>query len=118
MNAKARLLLVAALFVVPAAASAQQPNLLPPVPMPATPPDWTASPSFELGYKLPDSCGEFLLRYRFLNAGGRETLATDIGDVGVRSRLSMNVIDLDYNSARYQPGPRWDLRWTIGARIA
>jgi hypothetical protein len=204
MIAKARLLLVAALLVLPAVASAQQPDLLPPVPVPVAPPgpppvppgptpgpppvpfvppapstgladpgpngwgpiygayssaptfflgfeldilkpvfknhlqgsvsfpdgtsatlnvpstplDWTVSPSFELGYKLPDSCGEFLLRYRFLNTDGTGSVATDAGDVGVKSRLSMNVIDLDYNSARYQPWPRWDLRWTIGARIA
>jgi hypothetical protein len=28
------------------------------------------------------------------------------------------VIDLDYASARYSPGPRWDLKWRLGARIA
>jgi hypothetical protein len=203
MNAKARLLLVAALLVLPPAALAQQPNLLPPVPVPVAPPGpppvppvppgpppgpppvppapstgladpgpngwaiygppsaaplffvgveldflkpvfknhlqgtvtlpdgstdtlnvpsvplgWTVSPSFEFGYRLPDSCGEFLLRYRFLATDGTGTAATDVGDVGVKSRLNINVIDLDYNTARYQPWPRWDWRWTLGARIA
>jgi hypothetical protein len=204
MNANARLLLVAALLVVPPAAFAQQPNLLPPVPVPVAPPSpppgpaplpppppappvvppapstgladpgpngwapitgvysdapaffvgveldflkpvfknhlqgsvtlpdgstdtlnvpstplgWSVSPSFEFGYKLSDSCGEFLLRYRFLNTDGTGVLVTDVGDLGVKSRLSLNVIDLDYNSARYQPWPRWDWRWWIGARIA
>jgi hypothetical protein len=86
--------------------------------VPRTDLDWTAGARIEGGYKLPDSFGEFLIAWRFLDTDGRQTLATDQGDVGVHSRLNLNVFDLDYNSARYSPEPRLDLRWTVGIRLA
>jgi hypothetical protein len=86
--------------------------------VPNVPLGWTGSPTFQFGYKLPDSCGEFLIGYRFITSQGTQNENTDFGDAFVKSRLSVNVIDFDYNTARYSPGPRWDLRWTIGARIA
>jgi hypothetical protein len=79
---------------------------------------WTVSPRFELGYKLPDSLGEFVLGYRFLVSDGSGTLTSDAGDFGVRTRFNMNLLDLDYNCAKYEPGPRWSMQWTVGARIA
>jgi Legionella pneumophila major outer membrane protein precursor len=86
--------------------------------VPQTPLDWTGSPRFELGYVLPDSFGEFVLGYRFYATDGTGVLGSNLGDFDVRSRLNMNIIDFDYNSARYSPWPRWDMTWTLGARIA
>ena len=86
--------------------------------VPRTDLPWTVSPRLELGYKLPDSLGEFLIGYQFLVSNGSQTLATDAGTVDARTRLNMNLLDLDYNSAWYSPGPRWEMKWTVGARIA
>ena len=85
---------------------------------PQTPLDWTGSPRIEIGYVLPDSLGEFVLGYRLYVTDGTGVLPSDFGDFAVKSRLSMNVVDFDYSSARYSPAPRWDMRWTIGARLA
>ena len=79
---------------------------------------WTVSPEFQFGYKLPDNAGEFLLAYRFLVADSSNSLSSDIGDFGVRTRLDMNIIDFDYNSGWLSPAPRWAWKWTVGARIA
>jgi hypothetical protein len=83
--------------------------------------DWTLSPRFELGYRFPEGCGEILLSYRFLVTDGSETLAgldLDGGDVLLRSRLNLNVVDLDYGSREYSLLPHWDMKWRAGVRFA
>jgi hypothetical protein len=83
--------------------------------------DWTVSPRFELGYRFPQGCGELLLSYRFLTTDGRQTLAgfdLDGGDVPLRSRLNVNVVDLDYASPEFSPLPHWNVQARLGARIA
>jgi hypothetical protein len=83
--------------------------------------DWTASPRFEFGYRFPQGCGELLASYRFLGTDGRNTLAgfdLDGSDVPLRSRLNMNVVDLDYASPEFSPLPHWNVQGRVGARIA
>ncbi len=80
--------------------------------------DWTVAPRFELGYRFPDEFGDLSASYRFLSSEGTGTLASPIGFFDLRSRLDVNQIDLDYVSARFSPGPFWDLKWRIGARLA
>jgi hypothetical protein len=83
--------------------------------------DWTVSARFELGYRFPEHCGELLLSYRFLTTDGRATLVgfdLDGSDVPLRSRLDMNVVDLDYASPEISPLPHWNVQGRVGARIA
>lgn len=79
--------------------------------------DWTVSPKLELGYRLPDSLGSFILGYRFLVTDGSTNLSSDLGDFFVKSRLNFNQIDIDYASAQYSPLARYTFQWRIGARI-
>jgi hypothetical protein len=79
---------------------------------------WTVSPRFEVGYKLPDSLGEFLIGYRFVTSEGNGTFTSDAGDFDARTRLDLNVLDFDYNSAWFEPALRWRMKWTVGARVA
>ena len=88
------------------------------VQVPQTSLDWTVAPRFELGYRFPDSFGDFSASYRFLISEGRGTAVNTFGAFDVRSRLDINQFDLDYSSAPYSPGPFWDLKWRVGARLA
>src|SRR5262249_31764533 len=85
-------------------------------PPPAPPLDGPVRPPSEAASRLPECYGGFALSYRFLIDEGRRTVATDAGDVTRKSRLNVNVWDFDYVSARYEPLPRWDLRWRVGIR--
>jgi hypothetical protein len=81
----------------------------------------TLSPRFELGYRFAEGAGEFMLAYRFLTTDGRETLVgydLDGSDAPLRSRLDMNVIDIDYATRYFSPLPHWQLQGRVGARIA
>jgi hypothetical protein len=95
--------------------------------VPAADLDWTASPRFELGYRLPENLGEFSLAYRFLLSEGSTNIPADAGttrfpvgpnDLFVKSRLTFNVVDLDYATARFYPSPNWNLKWRVGPRLA
>ena len=77
--------------------------------------DWTVAPRFELGYRFPDSFGDFSASYRFLTSEGTGTVGNADGAFNVRSRLDVNQLDLDYASDRFSPAPFWDLKWRIGA---
>jgi hypothetical protein len=88
------------------------------VQVPQTSLDWTVAPRFELGYRFPDSFGDLSASYRFLISEGRGTAANAAGVFDVRSRLDLNQFDFDYASARFSPGPFWDLKWRVGARLA
>jgi hypothetical protein len=78
----------------------------------------TVSPTFEIGYRLPESCGYFALAYRFLTAEGNGTAVVNGEDFAARTRLNLNAIDLDYGTAPYEFTPRWLVSWRLGARIA
>jgi hypothetical protein len=76
------------------------------------------SPRLEVGVRLPDNAGEFVLGYRFFAPEGTGTLATNPGPFAIKSRLSANVFDLDYRSMHTEFAPRWDFQWLLGARVA
>jgi hypothetical protein len=83
--------------------------------------DWTGSPRLELGYRLAQGFGEFSMSYRFLVSEARDTFDgfdLDGGPGFLKSRLNMNVIDLDYGTREFSLGPRWDMKWRVGARLA
>jgi hypothetical protein len=43
----------------------------------------------------------------------------DVGADGfLHSRLSANVLDLDYSSREFSLAPRWDMKWKVGVRLA
>jgi hypothetical protein len=79
--------------------------------------DWTASPRFEVGYRVAHGYGEFFASYRFLATEGHSGLASDQGPLQLRSRLDVNVLDLGYAN-RIEWGRHWEMRWKIGARVA
>jgi hypothetical protein len=74
---------------------------------------WTVSPTFEIGYRLPEG-GAFALSYRFLVAEGTGT----VEDASVRTRLNMQVFDLDYVFAPIEIAPRYELTARLGGRLA
>ena len=83
--------------------------------------DWTGSPRFELGYRLPAGLGEFLVSYRFLVTEGTDTLFgfdPEGGDASIKSHLNVNVVDFDYSSREYSLDPHWDMKWKVGVRLA
>jgi hypothetical protein len=61
-----------------------------------------------------------LLSYRFLVSEGRSTLPNfDFGDDGLlKSRLDVQVVDLDYGSHEFSLIPHWDMKWRVGVRLA
>jgi hypothetical protein len=79
---------------------------------------WTVAPTFQLGYRFGEDFGELSFAYRFLNADGNITGPSDFGAANFHSRLDLNQFDFDYASARFSPGPFWDLKWRVGARLA
>jgi hypothetical protein len=81
---------------------------------------WTGSPRFELGYRLPENRGEFLLSYRSVVAEGNDVQQNfDIlGDALLRSRLNLNDLDIDYGRRLVAPGSPWDISWRAGVRVA
>lgn len=81
---------------------------------------WVGSPRVELGYRFEQGFGEFLASYRSLVAETTEIFpAYDVfGDGLLRTRLNLNVVDLDYGSREFGLFPAWDMKWRVGARIA
>jgi major outer membrane protein len=89
--------------------------------LPTAPLDWAGVPKFELGYRFDEGWGAFLLSYRFLITEGTAILPgfdLDGSDVPLRSRLNMNVVDLDYVSRELNIGSRWEMQWRVGVRLA
>jgi hypothetical protein len=87
------------------------------VALPSTPLDWTVSPRFFLGYRLPAGFGEFAVAYRFLDTMGSEGLRGRDGFATLKSRFSFNMIDLDYSNSEVSLWPGFDMKWTVGLRI-
>jgi hypothetical protein len=82
---------------------------------------WTGSPRIEFGYRFCEGCGELRAGYRFLVTDGARVISgfdLDGSDGALRSRLSVNVLDLDYGSRDYCLDPHWDLKCRVGARLA
>jgi hypothetical protein len=82
--------------------------------------DWAAAPRFEVGYRLPAGFGAFALAYRFLATDGSSTIQGPDGPASLRSRLDLNVIDLDYVSREFltEQWPYARMRWFFGIRYA
>ncbi len=89
--------------------------------------DWTVSPRFELGYRLPSAFGEVDVSYRFLVAHGSGSApvglaATPDADAALKSHLSMDIGDVDYASRETSLallGPNGPImKWRIGLRFA
>src|SRR5205085_2737692 len=79
---------------------------------------WTVAPRFELGCRLPEGMGEFLIGYRFLTAEGAAIAVGDQLTGRIKSRVSLNAWDLDYATREYSLAPDWDMKWKLGARLA
>jgi hypothetical protein len=83
--------------------------------------DWSGAPRFELGYRFFDGCGEAILAYRSLVSDGHAVLEdfdVDGGTGLLRSRLNLNVIDIDYGSPVWQLSPLLEMKGRVGARLA
>jgi hypothetical protein len=79
---------------------------------------WVAAPWLEAGYRLPYSYGLFALGYRFFNAEGNGSVVNNDLLSAVRTRLDLNLIDLDYGTLPYSFAPRWAFDWRTGVRLA
>ena len=88
------------------------------VALPSASLDWTVSPWFELGYRLPSGFGAFALGYRFLTSDGSETAPGPDGPAKLKSRLDVNIADLDYQSWEISLWPYWGMKWWFGLRLA
>jgi hypothetical protein len=85
--------------------------------------NWTVSPRFEFGYRLPSGFGEVDVSYRFLVTEGVGTLplggaASPDAAATLRSHFSMNVGDVDYSATETSLGANWLMKWRIGMRFA
>src|SRR5262249_29410997 len=83
--------------------------------------DWTVSPRFEIGYRLPSGFGAFGLSYRFLITEGSAIGPGPDGPAAFKSRLDLHVIDLDYISREFSVWPNgdlWKMQWRFGLRWA
>jgi len=78
--------------------------------------NWTASPRFELGYRLPSGFGEFAIAYRFFTTEGSESAPGPDGLAALKSRLDVNIGDLDYASRELSLLPYWGMKWRFGLR--
>jgi hypothetical protein len=86
--------------------------------LPSAPLDWTVSPRFAVGYRLPSGFGEVYLAYRFLAAEGNGAVLGADALAALKSRLDLNLIELDYASREFSLWPHWDMKWWIGGRYA
>jgi hypothetical protein len=88
--------------------------------LPTAEQDWVTSPRFAVGYRFGQACGEMILSYRSLVDDSVDVIPNfdALGDGGLRSRLNLNVVDLDYASREYSLAPCWDMKWLAGVRLA
>ncbi len=83
--------------------------------LPSAPLDWTVAPRFEIGRALPSGFGAFAVSYRFLAAEGN---SATLGAAALKSRLDLNIADLDYISHEFSLWQKWDMTWRFGGRTA
>jgi hypothetical protein len=86
--------------------------------LPNAPLDWTVAPQFTLGYRLPSAFGEFALSYRGFATQGNEVYAGADGPAGLKSRLDLNQVGVDYLSREFSLWPNWDMTWHVGVRLS
>jgi hypothetical protein len=82
--------------------------------------DWTVAPRIEAGYRLPSGFGDLAVAYRFFNTQGTDTLGGPDAPEALRSRLAVNIVDLDYASREFQAWqwPYASMKWRFGLRWA
>jgi hypothetical protein len=82
--------------------------------------DWTVAPRVELGYRLPSGFGEFAVAYRFFGTDGTGVVQGPDAAELLKSRLSVNVVDLDYASREFLTcqWPYVHMKWRFGLRWA
>jgi Legionella pneumophila major outer membrane protein precursor len=82
--------------------------------------DWTVLPRIEVGYRLSSGFGEFLVGYRFFSTDGSAVLPSPDGTAAVRSRLDLNMVDMDYASREFftDQWPYVHMKWRFGLRWA
>jgi hypothetical protein len=76
-------------------------------------------PRIELGYRFGQASGELLLSYHFVVGDGMQFyFAPLFAPTGaqLRSRLDVQVLDVDYGSYERSLGPQWDMKWRVGLR--
>jgi hypothetical protein len=88
--------------------------------LPGAPLDWTVAPGVAIGYRLPSGFGDFLLHYHFLNTDGTGSVAGPDAVAALKSRLAINVADLDYASREFYTlqWPYVEMKWWFGLRFA
>lgn len=84
--------------------------------LPAATLNWTVSPRFEVGYSLPSGFGAISLGYRFLVSEGTNLVIGPDGPATLKSRLDVNMADLDWSSREYTPWTLWDVKIHVGLR--
>ena len=88
------------------------------VSLPSAPLDWTVAPRFEMGRTLPSGFGAVAVSYRFLPTRGPARTTGFDGPAVLKSRLDLNIADLDYISREFSLWPNWDMTWRLGGRTA
>src|SRR5580704_8734105 len=78
--------------------------------------DWTGSPLFQLGYRLPDGFGEFDLSYRFITSRGTGTIegpgSAPDGPASLLSRLDIQEAGFEYASNEISICSWW-MKWHL-----
>jgi hypothetical protein len=78
--------------------------------------NWTVSPRFEVGYRLPSGFGGIAVSYRNLASQGSEAVIGADGPATLSSRLNANVVGLDWVSNEYTPWQLCEMRVRFGLR--
>jgi hypothetical protein len=78
--------------------------------------DWTISPRVEVGYRLPSGFGDIALSYRGLATDGTGSIFGPDGIASLKSRLDVQIVDLDYISRELSLLPHCGMRWRFGLR--
>ena len=86
--------------------------------LPAAELNWTVSPRFDLGYRLPSGFGGFGVAYQTLATDGKTIIPGPDAPALLKSRLDVNVADLDYQSWEMSLWPHWGMKWWFGLRLA
>jgi len=78
--------------------------------------NWTVSPRFEVGYRLPSGFGGIAVSYRNITSQGSDSVIGADGPATLASRLNVNVADLDWVSNEYTPWQLCEMRVRFGLR--
>jgi hypothetical protein len=77
---------------------------------------WTVSPRFELGYRLPTGFGGIAVAYRNMASRGSEGVIGADGPAVLSSLLNVNVGELNWISHEFTPWGIWQMRLIFGVR--